>query len=94
MMFKKVIYKYRLPEGGAFGFELPAICEPLHVGEWDGNLYLWVMVDPDSEKLMRTFYIRGTGIAFSSTEEFVGDYIGTAQMSSGLVWHVFSEYEF
>lgn len=58
----------------------------LSVGEQSGKLVVWIQVDPERREGRVPFCIRGTGQTIDGTE---GRFIGTVQMKSGLVWHVF-----
>ena len=52
------------------------------------ELVLWALVDPVMTSHSRTFVVAGTGHPI----ERIQRYIGTVQMPSGLVWHVFEVY--
>ena len=56
----------------------------VHVGEQFGGLCAWVLVD-ESQPAQASLVVRGTGDYAYAGEE----HVGTAQMSDGLVWHVF-----
>lgn len=77
------IYKYQLT--GTNTLNLGEGYKFLHVGEQNGEVYLWAAVDPMAEPLSVTFVIVGTG------QNIPADYphIGTVQMNNGLVWHIF-----
>lgn len=61
----------------------------LHVEEQDGILMLWALLDRDYMTGHRKMFVQivGTGHEFRPQ----GDYVGTAKMSNGLVWHVFAD---
>lgn len=83
-----VIYKY-----GPFEYNEPVefIGTPVHVGYQDDpfaphpryEVYLWCRVnkgvDEDNKK---------KAVIVATGESYLGKYIGTAVMPSGLVWHV------
>ena len=76
-----IIYKY-----GPFTNEVVEfVGTPVHVGvqEYPYGVYLWCRVnkgfDEDNKK-------KATIVA--TGESFIGKYIGTAVMPTGLVWHV------
>lgn len=52
---------------------------------------LWAMVNPENERVERTFLIYGTG--HEVVDEDVIEYLGTFQLlGGGLVFHVFEEF--
>lgn len=61
----------------------------LSVGEQDGQLVLWAAVDPSHASDAGVLIIRiyGTG----NPHSLRGRFIGTVQMTDGLVWHIFAE---
>lgn len=86
------IYKYVLEQTDKQTVETPQRAQALHVGEQNGELCLWAAVDPSSPPMKRPVRIVGTGQEFGA--ELDGEdlrFLGTVQMSSGLVWHVFVE---
>lgn len=46
---------------------------------------LWALVDLFTPRVMKRVILIGTGHSYDR----LGDYIGTAQTDSGLVWHAF-----
>ena len=90
-----IIYKYKLNQDPLRyqDIEIPGEIIPLHVGEQYGELYVWCMVThPRATPIKHRFYILATGHEARHIE--LGDlnimrHIGTCQMNSGLVWHVF-----
>lgn len=81
------IFKYELAHTDVHIKHLPCDCTILSVQEQNGALVMWAEVDPDSEYIRMNIYIVGTG---NPMPEGANTYIGTVQMSNGLVWHVFS----
>lgn len=60
----------------------------LKVGEQNGELVIWIMVDDEGETETLNVYIVGTGHKVPG--ELTGfDFFDTVQMQNGLVWHVF-----
>lgn len=87
----KKIFKFELSLVNYFTFRSPGGREgitPLSVGEQNGKLFLWAIVDAFADDGQVSFCIRGTGHQLDGSE---GDFVGTCQMSDGLVWHVFFE---
>lgn len=81
------IYKYEItPETERL--ELPRSFKPLHVGEQNGRLFLWIYVDTNFENEEVIVDVVGTGWEYICDGKYM-QYVGTAQMSNGLVWHVF-----
>jgi hypothetical protein len=86
----KAIYKYKLEIKDKQTIEMPPVDFILHLGEQDGELYIWVMVDLEIPKLIpMEFKILGTGQPTKDPDLGLLSYIGSVQMKSGLVWHVF-----
>jgi hypothetical protein len=83
------IYKYEAPiEEKIITITLPQRAKILQVGEQYGELYFWALIDTKpTEHECRIFEIIGTGHELKDFD--TAHYIGTVQMKSGLVWHVF-----
>ena len=85
----RVIHKFPLQIANDQTIKMPGeIVKPLHVGEQNGVLCLWARVDQEKESFPHRVRILGTGHVWPlglSAE----NYVGTVQMQSGLVWHVF-----
>jgi hypothetical protein len=85
----KIIYKYKLPIEGNQTIDMPEGAVILHVGEQDRELCLWALVDIKAKLVPTNFQIYGTGHPVQQNADFLY-YLGTIQMSYGLVWHVFN----
>jgi len=86
-MTQKTIYKYQIIlEDNYTSVWLPDGYKVIHVGEQYGNLFVWVVIDDSRPAMLYDFLVHGTGHPFTGEE---GVHVGTAQMSNGLVWHVF-----
>lgn len=85
-----IIYKYKLEQNPVSlqNVEMPANAWILHVGEQYGELYVWAMVAPEATPVNYKFFVLGTGVSIGHLE-MASEFIGSVQMSSGLVWHVF-----
>jgi len=82
----EVVWKYILTEVEN-DIEMPAGAQVLTVAEQHNEICLWAKVNPERERVKRTFQVVGTGHA-----ELKGDeaYFGSAQLNNGnLVFHVF-----
>lgn len=79
------IYKYHLPTSGLV--DLPEYADVLSVGEQEGEIYLWALVDPHEMHVLREFRVYGTGW---TCEEDPRDFVGTVQMQNGPVFHIFT----
>ena len=96
----RAIYKYELPQQGYIDLK-GCFSNVMHLGEQDNQLYVWIERSltktdfhtgkqvPREEKEEKTyrFSIIGTGQSYSPSE--IGMHIGTVQMRSGFVWHIF-----
>lgn len=66
---------------------IPEGAEILSVHEQEGNICMWVLLDPTAEKERRSFQVFGTGHV---VPDIPMKFIGTVHMYRGeLVWHVF-----
>jgi len=66
--------------------EMPIGAEILSAQMQNGDLCLWALVSPASNKEMRIIEIHGTGNYIVPANR---KFIGAAQMLGALVWHVF-----
>jgi len=89
-MNKMKIYKYLLKQDPVASqtVEIPVDAKILHVGEQHGELYVWAMVNTESTVVNYKFFVLGTGVPIDHLE-IVSKFVGSVQMSSGLVWHIF-----
>ncbi len=79
------IWKFPLPVGDEVGVVMPAGGRVLTVAAQGDVMVLWAIVDPGAPFVERAFEVRGTGHPLGE----VGEYVGTALLVSGLVFHVF-----
>ena len=83
-----MVLQYPLP---SLITELPRLPGGFHdVGEQDGQLFLWAVVDPKQELVDVPIEVYGTGrdmARFIHGE--IREHIKTVHMRDGLVWHVF-----
>jgi len=85
----KAVFKYPLelkPEDQVLS--LPWGAEILHVGDQQGILCLWALVEPppEAKPTERCFVVRATGQAVGRDEVYLGT---VGQMNGQLVWHIF-----
>jgi hypothetical protein len=80
------IHKYHL-NGGSPQISLPTGAKLLHVGEQSDSIVIWAKVNTENETEERNFVVYGTGHQIDPNEAI--KYIGTVQLSYGLVFHVF-----
>jgi len=88
----ETIHKFQLLPIGLNTMQLPTQCSILSVGEQNGDLMMWVKLDPDRPKGTYEIAVVGTGWPAPKDDWETGIYwqfIQTVQMSDGLVWHVF-----
>lgn len=79
------IYKYVLNIVGWQPVSMPIGARVLSVGNQNGHLCMWAMVDPSKETELRGFFIIGTGNRITRD---LGQFVGTVQIDQ-FVWHVF-----
>ena len=85
---KRTIYKYYINNVRRQEVDLPQGFEILHVGQQDGNLVLWAMVDADAPTHKVPIMIFGTG--HPVPEDSYLYHIGTVQVGA-FVWHIFED---
>jgi len=83
------IYKFYLKLEGEQVIKIQANHEILSVGEQFGDLYLWVLVNPDEKLVDKKIFIYGTGHLMEK-DVTKNRYLGTVITEGGnLVWHIF-----
>lgn len=81
------IHKFEVDVGENKIF-LSSTARILHAGEQRGRLYIWAVVNTEEEvKTPRKIFVHGTGFPLEGSTHSV--HIGTVQMETGLVFHVF-----
>ena len=83
----KTIWKFELEITRNQVVAMPLGERVLSVGEQDGRLFVWALVDTDAEMMSVPFFVAGTGHQVNESSQW--EFIDTVQMSNGLVWHVF-----
>ena len=84
------IWKFPVEITDEFELEMPSDAKILSVQMQNGSPQLWALVDPKSERVLRTFYIVETGnpICFAPSQS---EFVGTFQTHGGqLVRHLFA----
>lgn len=79
------IYKYSIPTYGDVYWPLPEAAQIVHVGQQEGDVKIWVLLDTQAPTVPRRFLAVDTG------ESIHGEgyrYLGTAHLPNGLVHHV------
>ena len=85
----KRIYKFKLSVQHDQTVLLPNGYRILSVGEQQGDITMWVMVDPDLPTTECYIRLYGTGHSIKEDMGYENIYLDTVIMSNGLVWHVF-----
>ncbi len=90
---RRSVYKHELNRYGTTGLFIARDAKVVHVGEQDGNVFLWQESDQENyDSIPRHFHIFGTGHTMPEDNSSVRfQHVGTVQMTSGLVWHVYEE---
>lgn len=81
------IYKFEVPIQDEFVIDLPIGSSILTFQLQNGIPHLWVLLNPDEERIPFYFKIIGTGEE-CAINNYESEYIGTIQRN-GLVWHLF-----
>jgi hypothetical protein len=85
------IYKYKLSVDTVQAIELPTEAEILSAGAQGKDIYIWVLVDPESpKKSLRRIHVYPTGQEMKA-DMYSIRFLGTVTFDS-LVFHVFEEY--
>ena len=80
------IWKYQIPLKDSFTINMPSGADVLCVQLQGGLPTIWAAVNPEAPLLDVAFVLHGTGHQVSDE---AGPYIGTFQLSNGLVFHLF-----
>jgi len=81
------IWRYELAAFDPSSVIMPEGARILSVGEQDGRLCVWARVEPGARLVQRWLRVTGTGWECDVPAE--ARFIGTVQMRSGMVYHVF-----
>ena len=86
---KYAVWKYPIPIQDSFELVIPKYGRILTLKTQRGQPTLWVLVNPENEKVTKKFSLVGTGHPVSQ-ETFNGTFIGTYLVSEDtLVFHLF-----
>lgn len=83
---EKVVYKYKLEI--LTDIELPRDAKPLKIMYVGDDAYIWFLLDPTANKIVRQFIVMPTGVEFDATNT---QYIDTFFTKEGFVFHVFEK---
>ena len=83
------IWKFKLAWAGKTLLSLSPNANILDVQMQDGEITMWVQLNPDESTTHRKFKILPTGYEF---EPFAGKHLGTVQ-DGDCVWHAYEVYE-
>lgn len=95
------IFKYELEITDEQTIDMPSLSRILSVQEQNGKLCLWAVVEEKNAIKPRKIIICGTGnplpdglreFSYDAPSGYTTEFIGTVQMSYGLVWHVFAKF--
>lgn len=84
-----IILKHRVKWMGSTYIELSPNADILDAQLQDGDVSMWVQVDPDESTLLREFLMFPTGAQFPDMK---GYHIATIQDGQA-VWHLYEKYE-
>jgi hypothetical protein len=79
------IWKYVINRVDVMCLDLPDGAEVLTAAMQNGDITLWILVDPNAELRKRPFYVVGTGNPFPPEAK---TFIGTV-FDGPFVWHIF-----
>jgi hypothetical protein len=82
-----VVYKYPLRPWSIF-LDIPQGARILSCGAQGSEVVVWVLCDPDAPRVGRIVAGHPTGVKIPPALKDA-EFVGTAQMDDGLVFHVF-----
>ena len=85
----KTIYKFVLEPITLNKIDMPIGAEILSVAFQRDNFCMWAKVDTEATVFPRIFRVFGTGYEIPMGEEEHLEFVGTAHMDNGLVFHAF-----
>ena len=86
----RTVHKYEVDvTDGPQTYEVHSGYHIIHFGEQNGKLCMWVDHRTECEKVSAILTVVGTGHDIS---DFPHIHLGTVQMSSGLVWHIYNNF--
>ena len=88
----RVIWKYTIPEKNRISVEMQIGAKMLAIQMQNKIARIWVLVDPDEDKEIRTFRIFGTGERIPDQKDEYMEYVGTFQAIEG--YHLFTSGSF
>ena len=83
----KTIYKFKLELKSYQILNIRGFIKCLKVGEQDGNIYLWVIINDEDNLHKLEISVVGTGTEIMEYNSII--YFDTVLMSNGFVWHIF-----
>lgn len=85
------IWKFNLTDkDDDFVISIPHTHRILSVGEQDGHIVMWALVDPNAPTMKKQMTVVGTGWQGYVMDGILSKrFVGTVQMPDGLVFHVF-----
>lgn len=81
----ETVWKYPIPHASGIELLIPIGAEILHVGSQGAEGQMWVRVNPENPKVLRTFALVGTG---HDLPDHTKAYVGSFQ-TPPYVWHLF-----
>lgn len=87
-MTKRAIWKSVIPFADKTFITIPKGAMFRYLGTQGSDIVIWYECEPAAPTFDLKLRIFGTG--FNGLED-VGDYLGTVQMSNGMVWHIYEE---
>jgi len=82
----RAVYKYELEITGEQVLRIPKGAQLNYFGEQNGKLFVWADVRDTNDLEDRVINIFGTGHPIG---DHPYEWMGTVQMSNGLVWHIY-----
>ena len=77
--------------GNIVSIIMPRDAKIIYIAEQNNDICIWAVVNPEAEKVERSFEIIGTGHLFECDESLT--YIGSAQVHDGsFVFHIFEKW--
>lgn len=80
----KTVYKYPISYDDVFKLELPVNAKVIHIAMQHGSPCMWVQLDLEMTRALRSFVVVGTGQRVPANSEYVG-----SVMDGIFVWHIY-----
>lgn len=82
----RTVHKFPVPITDSFTLDIPKSHKVVHLGLQDGEPFMWIEVDTDTDARGFVFHVEGTGHRVAPHTDYVGSLI-----MPPFVWHVYED---